>query len=296
VLLVFVLWGFCMGIFEGIVALVDSAKASQLALASFLSVAVAGMAYAFFYREAAWVKLVAFTGVLAFAFSLCIKLIVPPVAKIDQTNLLELLVSLPTNARLASCLSGGRSPELCKQAVDSIAVVPSPQISADLKEEVTSALERGTVSTAVLERVGERPKNEDKVVTYGNAQGWDVDAFWCRGGPNEASARAQAERVAKVLASAGPLAPGVAIGRVRVRALDAGKPGYPKPGDGGFISVDQMRGKPEAVAAIRAKLNSDAGLSYADRFTKSGLPTYISLFECRGGLSRAIPAGQIMKN
>jgi hypothetical protein len=289
---------------DSIASLVTAASATQLALAAFLSIAAAGIAYTFFKSAPVWARLVAFLGILVFAFLLSIRLIAPApaapaqgfVGKISQINLVKLLKTFPPELRLEKCALVEPDADACVVIVDAIADLAQAPTSPALQQEVTQALKQGTVSQALLSQAVRAVPQSDLVVSLGNAKGWDVDAFWCRGGSNEASARAQADNVAKVLASAGTLAPGVVIGRVRVRALDAGKPGYPKPGDGGFISVDQMRGKPEAVAAIRATLNRDAGLSYADRATKSGLPTYISIFECRGTVPSAVRVGQKLKN
>jgi hypothetical protein len=243
-------------------------------------------------------------SILIFAFLLSIRLIAPApaapaqglVSKISQINLVKLLKTFPPDLRLEKCALVEPDAASCATIVDAIADLAQTSTSPALQQEVTQALRQGTVSQALLSQAVRAVPQSDSVISLGSKKGWDVDAFWCRGGADETSARANASRAAAVLASGGALSPGVTIGRVRVRALDAGKAGYPKPGEGGFISVDQLPGKPAAVAAIRAKLGNDAGLTYADRFTKSGLPTYISLFECRSGLSPAIRAGQIVKS
>jgi hypothetical protein len=199
---------------DSIASLVTAASATQLALAAFLSIAAAGIAYTFFKSAPVWARLVAFLSILAFAFLLSIRLIAPApaavtqglVSKISQINLVKLLKTFPPGLRLEKCALVEPDAETCATIVDAISDLAQAPTSPALQQEVTQALKQGTVSQALLSQAVRAVPQSDLVVSLGNAKGWDVDAFWCRGGPNEASARAQAERVAKVLASAGPLA------------------------------------------------------------------------------------------
>lgn len=62
---------------DGIAKLIAAASTSQLALAAFLSIAVAGIGYYFFRDTPVWARIVAFFAIIAFAFTLSLRLIAP---------------------------------------------------------------------------------------------------------------------------------------------------------------------------------------------------------------------------
>lgn len=66
----------------GIVSLIQAASTSQLALAAFLSIAVAGIGYYFFKDAGVGARIFVFSVIVVFAFALSIRLIAPP-AKAD---------------------------------------------------------------------------------------------------------------------------------------------------------------------------------------------------------------------
>jgi len=272
-----------------LVKLVEVASSSQLALAAFLSVATAGIAYSFFRRAPIWAQLLVFFGIMIFAFLLAIRLIVPPpqgapqpVAAIDPIKLMRVLSIYGPAERMVKCKLLEKE-SVCQTLIEAMADLAPVATTADYRAQVSRELASGTVTPSTVSQVsGALPTTADRVVTLGDPKGWDVDVFWC-GGANGAAMADNAKRAAAVLASAGgaPIAPGISVGRVRVRELKTSNPRMPQPGGGAYVSIDNMAGKRDAVAAITERLKAQAGFTYQPRPTGSRLANYISLFECR---------------
>lgn len=127
---------------------------------------------------------------------------------------------------------------------------------------------------------------QTQILSSGRRDGWDVDVFWCQGegeGLRFARARAAAVTLAGAATAESPLAPGVRLGRVRLRVLPAqlqGSSDYPRLGP--IIVRDTGAGEAEAATAIQNKLRIPDQPAY--RLVPAIRPTrwYLSVFVCDG--------------
>lgn len=116
--------------------------------------------------------------------------------------------------------------------------------------------------------------------------GWDVDLFWCQG-PSENTnyrlARGLGESLATFAKSGRSIAPGVALGRVRIRPATAAWQATPNsPARNSWIVYDQGPGEREAALALQRAVNSSTnevvlGLGASDGALTSW---YLSGFIC----------------
>lgn len=114
-----------------------------------------------------------------------------------------------------------------------------------------------------------------------SATGWDIDIFWCDGRNAQANFK-QAEafgQLASASANSGrAIAPGVSLGRVRVRSIARAKVNGPSSSQ--FIAVDPGAGETEAGGALQGLFNAKgANFSLAEQ-TNSRTPWYLSAVVC----------------
>lgn len=119
-----------------------------------------------------------------------------------------------------------------------------------------------------------------------SATGWDLDIFWCEG-PDAAANRSTAMQLGNAmapLAKAGrSIAPGVTLGRIRVRPASIAFQQQPRsPAAGAAIIYDTRPGERQAAQALQSSFNT---VLNADRFVvrgSDGAQTrwYLSAFVC----------------
>ena len=146
----------------------------------------------------------------------------------------------------------------------------------------------GVDTTAGLSR-------EMTALTGQSPTGWDVDLFWCQGNGEAANLRLAwsfGNAFASYARSARPIAPGVTLGRIRVRPLTPQgwrNIGFRSPG----VVHDSGPGEREAAEAIRSLVNGSiaAGQPVFGLGRSLGKPTpwYISVFACPPQAGRAAP-------
>jgi hypothetical protein len=125
---------------------------------------------------------------------------------------------------------------------------------------------------------------QTRTLASGSARGWDVDVFWCQG-PVEATNFTKAQAAAELLAaratSATELAPGIALGRIRLRSVPVAFQKPPEdPGRGDVVIWDDAAGEHAAAEQILAAI--DTSKSGAYRLVRSTARSrwYISVFAC----------------
>lgn len=269
------------GWLDGIAKLVEVASDSQLALAAFLSIAVAGICYYFFKDAPVWARLISFIATLLFAFGLSIKLIVPPAAatSIDHLNLAKILIPFPKEQRMEKCLLI-ESEEACQRIVESVVDFAVANAPPETLKAVTSALKDRKVTEAVVDKaVRATPAAEGKLVSLGVSNGWNIDVFWCEAKSAEAR-KALAARVAARLGEAKSFGGGFSAARVRLRSLSSEKqanPGYPSSG----YQVRGEAGESAAMQALVTTLNNEAAdTQFEARTVSFHTPNYLSVFVC----------------
>lgn len=196
----------------------------------------------------------------------------------DPIKLTKLLITFPKTSRAAMC-ELVEPKAVCDGIVAGIADIPQVTLDGAQQTEVAASLRSRTLPPGLVQSVSSNPGVGD-IVSLAKPKGWNVDVFWCRGGDEQ-------DRLARATAAANALkgrsADGVTIGRIRIRALEAGRQGngLPSAGDGAFVRVDDMPGKAQAVKVVRTLLANALGQQYTLSTTMSRIPQYISLFECR---------------
>lgn len=133
----------------------------------------------------------------------------------------------------------------------------------------------------------EVPLARTQVLTRGRTTGggYDVDVFWCQGGPPEAQQRrySRAGSVAQALAAAanaGSSAP--RLGRIRLRPL----PVLVNARDSYGIRTDEVRFEPsektEGLALLRQVSAVVSGVNENEQSRATPTPYYLSVFFCAG--------------
>ena len=117
-------------------------------------------------------------------------------------------------------------------------------------------------------------------LNVGSSRGWDVDVFYCDGASsNFNNAESVANKLVEQARAAKDLAPGFALGRIRLRALGDetnSKSGYQVFGNEIRAEVSETE-QGNALAAFLTK--SNAG-SFAIRQSPLATPWYLSVFVC----------------
>ena len=177
-------------------------------------------------------------------------------------------------------------------SAEATALKPPPgSEAAQLRSEVTTVSPTESVGLTF----------ETLTLSRGRANAWDVDVFWCAGGGTEvetvnfALARDRARLLAAAADKGELLAPGVRLGRIRVRVLPESRQGvnprtqvaHPRLGD-----PNQLRSEPRERAASDPVLNlinqGQAKFIYFSSGTRT--PWYFSLFSCGASPMAAAPA------
>ncbi len=122
------------------------------------------------------------------------------------------------------------------------------------------------------------------VLAVGRPRGWDIDVFWCRG-PNESATYITASTAAASLAQLStantPIAPGVALGRIRLRPLPVeinSQPGYGLAGN--VVRPENRSDEMSAAQALLRTLNAAQPTGFTVSIARSRTPWYISVFAC----------------
>ncbi len=289
---------------ESIIKLVTVASGSQLALAAFLSIAVAGLCYYFFRDQVVWARLLAFFGVLIFAFLLSIRLIVPPTPAptpasspapnpalvqqpaagqqpINPLNLLRLIKLFPPGERMAKCMLVETAPN-CTILIDAIADLTVAVAPAPLQARATEALTARVASPAFVAEVARlQPRAADTVYSIGAGNGWNVDVFWCQG-INDGTLLARGKLVANALSSkvGADIGGGTVVGRIRLRGLATGFQGNGYPSTGLLLRAEASADEQRAADSIIAYLSTASGMVFAKGSSKTRTPRYLSVFVC----------------
>jgi hypothetical protein len=127
------------------------------------------------------------------------------------------------------------------------------------------------------------------VLAVGRPQGWDIDVFWCRG-PNESATYITASTAAASLAQLStantPIAPGVALGRIRLRPLPVeinSQLGYGLTGN--VVRPEDRADEKTAAQALLRILNAAQPAAFTVSTAGSRTPWYISVFACAANAS-----------
>jgi len=176
-----------------------------------------------------------------------------------------------------------------KRAADATAIRPRDDSeAAQVVQQATVAAARITPSAT--------PLTTTQILAAGNPKGWDVDLFWCAS-PDPAVAQQNYSTAldrARLLGDAAegrrPIAPGVNLGRIRLRVLPTSSQGklpnglvYPSLGNGLQLRYEDRtpreRTELGAARAIQRLLNQR---SPATALITAGTPTpwYMSMFVC----------------
>ncbi len=147
-----------------------------------------------------------------------------------------------------------------------------------------------------LNDLSDQPNPNTQTLVRGNPKGWDVDVFWCAGGPaenvNYNAARKAASTLADLSRQGVNIAPSVFLGQIRLRPLPLLRQGggYPAPGSNMTVRAEADQGEQDAAAAMLAKLGGQ-GFTLAS----SGTPTkwYLSAFVCRANPVPAATAAAV---
>ncbi len=124
------------------------------------------------------------------------------------------------------------------------------------------------------------------MVARGPSTGWDVDVFWCKGTNQDkdyAVARASAGVLSDYAANSKALAPGIVLGRVRLR------PWPETMRDGSFkgliVVSDAAKGEDEVRNVIANLLSTRQKVTFQPRRSVgNATPFYLSVFACDGWL------------
>ncbi|MEO5938976.1 MAG: hypothetical protein ABIQ43_08185 [Sphingomonas sp.] len=141
------------------------------------------------------------------------------------------------------------------------------------------------------------PNPNTQVLVRGNPKGWDIDVFWCAGGPeatenaNYAAARRAAATLAGLSGQGVNIAPSVFLGQVRLRPLPLLRQGggYPAPGSNMTVRAEADPAEQDAAAAVIGKLGSQ-GFTLAS--SETATKWYMSAFVCRANQAPATVAAQ----
>lgn len=167
---------------------------------------------------------------------------------------------------------------------DSSADSAPPPIT-DRAKAITSASIQTQTSNIVIE--GETKQTYGSITLgTGPIIGWDVDVFWCEGGADELARYTKALKIGQTLASAAQaettIAPGMKLGRIRLRSLPVSQQGngmFYTSGDA--VVADSGVGEMESAGKLGAFISSKTALPL--RTVKSiGVKTnwYLSAFIC----------------
>ncbi|MDV3457318.1 hypothetical protein RZN05_10020 [Sphingomonas sp. HF-S4] len=178
------------------------------------------------------------------------------------------------NATLAQLKAGGQSSRLVQQAIGQATAA-----KVALSEVQTTALDPGETAGVTV------PPAEvtlgPQLIARGPDSGWDVDLFWCAG-PGEAGNYAAARQAGILLgieaARGRAIAPGVRVGRVRLRTVrEQGRANWPA----GFYAVSDGGDGEDAAANAAATFLTSKQLAVG-RKQSQGKPTasYFSIFAC----------------
>jgi hypothetical protein len=165
---------------------------------------------------------------------------------------------------------------------------PPPAVTVNARAATVAAAETQAPLPATMPATGDvlaRPQPGSRILAAGSATGWDVDVFWCMGGA-EAQTFNRGLRIATSLAEAAqtntPLAPGVSLGRIRLRSLPVAQQqgGYFYT-NGNAVVADSRKGESEAAQALGRFVQVEAGTPLR-QVTSTGVPTtwYLSVFVC----------------
>jgi len=184
------------------------------------------------------------------------------------------ILQLRLDATLAQLKEAGVSPLLVSKAISQ-----SDSFNASL-----ARIERiEDRDLAVIDPPPVQPAGGVHTLTAGSPKGWDIDVFWCKGDAEKVNftvARNAAVRLAAQSARKGDLAPGLALGRVRLRPMRVeDQLSFNK---GFFTVADSGPGEAEAAAAASAFLTGKLGMKFERLFSR-GDPTkyYLSVFACK---------------
>lgn len=148
----------------------------------------------------------------------------------------------------------------------------------------------GLKPDVVTAQVDITPTTVPQTLSLGKPSGWDIDLFWCAGGGDETEKRNyalaldRARRLGSASTAGRPVAPGVTLGRIRLRVLPELKQGgrYPALGSGNTLSVDGGNGEPEAAAAVLSLLNK-VQPAFNQAASDAGSRFYLSGYVCNAG-------------
>lgn len=276
-----------------IIELIKAASASELALAAFLAVACAGLAYYFFKDAPVQARLAVFFAMLLFAFGLIILLIRPniagpaaaatttqPVREVKVNELITLLRSLPPDRRLSLCgLLGGASQ--CPAIVEAISDLPvlaaTPQVQQAILTagQSSASLPPPRIAAAAASVTGDA----DKVLTLGKANQLKVDIFWCEGPSGDAMQQMANGIAAKLAAASGrDIGGGTVIGRVRSRMLAARLQGQGYPSTGQLLRHEG--GELQAATAVANFVAGQSNIRLQLAQISYPTPEYVSAFVC----------------
>lgn len=160
------------------------------------------------------------------------------------------------------------------------------ETSQGLAETVPGASREGFAMPAAV------PTPGVQLLTLGAATGWDIDFFWCAGpgsAANYSAARGAAVALAGAAAGSEAIAPGVRVGRIRLRPIQpADTPIWRRAADGRslFMVTDSGRGEAEAAKAVLGRIGGDAA-AVVDQGSLGGAQAasrwYLSAIACTGG-------------
>lgn len=128
--------------------------------------------------------------------------------------------------------------------------------------------------------------------------GWDVDLFWCQGageGANYEVARTLGDGFATLAKTGRSIAPGVTVGRVRVRPASPGFQQLPNsPARATWVVYDTGPGEVEAATALQQALNAATNRARFGLVGSGGRRTrwYLSAFVCPAAASNSPAVAQ----
>lgn len=173
--------------------------------------------------------------------------------------------------------------KLLKVRIGAARIAPG-QLSTAQRKETT-----GTPNVAGTQSQGDAtspvPTTADQVVGGDTADGWDVDVFWCEGraGAESYAAARRAAATAVGLSTGGrTLAPGVRLGRVRLRVLSAKSQasGLFFRGRSNHVVEDGLPGEAEAAKALAAELSRGGAAYHVRTNLATKTKWYLSAFAC----------------
>jgi hypothetical protein len=163
--------------------------------------------------------------------------------------------------------------------VDSATTIREGQLTPEQKKGLVGAPK--TVPAIALPAAEANPT--DQVLTKGLTKGWDVDVFWCDTASREqnyAGASTIAIRLGTRAASGASLAPGIVLGRIRLRMWDKGRQAQTGVTQGRLVVYDKGRGEAETARVLQPIVQERSAPFQVALSTRAPTPTYISVFVC----------------